>query len=70
MEPLNTQGQQEWSQFAGAQRTLALEANMLQRLQRPQGAVDVVLDTDTFNEIDGLSLKANVCYARLSSLLL
>ena len=28
------------------------ENGLLQRLQHPQGAEDVVLDTDTYNEID------------------
>ena len=27
-------------------------AALLRRLQRPEGPVDVVLDTDTYNEID------------------
>lgn len=31
---------------------ISLQIELLQRLQRPKGKVDVVLDTDTFNEVD------------------
>ena len=45
----------EWSEFAGAEgmwRDYLEDARMIHRLERPVGPVDVVLDTDTFNEID------------------
>ena len=28
------------------------ESERLQKLQRPQGKIDVVIDTDTYNEVD------------------
>lgn len=31
---------------------ISLQIDLLQRLQRPKGKVDVVLDTDAFNEVD------------------
>ncbi len=46
----------DWAAFTGPEKTSG-EANfdntlLIKRLQRPKGPVDVVLDTDTFNEID------------------
>ncbi len=45
----------EWSEFAGSEgirRDFLADAEMIRRLERPTRPVDVVLDTDTFNEID------------------
>ena len=49
------QAKKEWSEFAGAEgarRDYLADAEMIRRLERPNHPVDVVLDTDTFNEID------------------
>jgi inosine-uridine nucleoside N-ribohydrolase len=49
------QAKKEWSEFVGAdgiRRDYLAEARMIRRLERPDHPVDVVLDTDTFNEID------------------
>lgn len=46
---------QEWGEFAGSRAVEAAPvdpARLIKRLQKPVGRVDVVLDTDTFNEID------------------
>ena len=45
----------EWAMFTGSQnaQTRSIDnANLIQRLKKPTGIVDVVLDTDTYNEID------------------
>lgn len=47
--------QREWSEFAGlTEETDQISKNikMLKRLEKPKGKIDVVLDTDTYNEID------------------
>ena len=49
------QAKMEWSEFAGAdgiRRDYFSDADLIRRLERPHRPVDVVLDTDTFNEID------------------
>lgn len=49
------QAKKDWSEFAGAdgiRRDYLADAEMIRRLERPNRPVDVVLDTDTFNEID------------------
>ena len=45
----------QWSEYVGAdggRRDYLADAEMIRRLERPSRPVDVVLDTDTFNEID------------------
>lgn len=47
--------QQEWIEFAGISddgKGQSGNIELLKRLEKPQGMTDVVLDTDTFNEID------------------
>lgn len=49
------QAKKEWSEFAGAEsaaRDYLADAEMIRRLEKPSHPVDVVLDTDTYNEID------------------
>ena len=49
------QAKKYWSEFAGAdgiRRDYLADAELIRRLERPNRPVDVVLDTDTFNEID------------------
>jgi len=42
----------DFSNGAGELHRAAVTPGLLQRLTRPEGAVDAVLDTDTYNEID------------------
>lgn len=51
----NQKVNQTWEEFISAripQRPEVDDATLIRRLQRPTGKVDVVIDTDTFNEID------------------
>lgn len=45
---------QEWETYTSSKSGLAEmdQERMIRRLKKPQGRIDVVLDTDTFNEID------------------
>ena len=46
----------EWEEFAAAEdeHPMDVEKNikLLRRLEKPEGKIDAVLDTDTYNEID------------------
>lgn len=50
----NKKKKQEWQEFAGVVGTKSVidNAKLIQRLEKPKGRVDVVIDTDTYNEID------------------
>ena len=50
----NEKKKQEWQEFAGVVGTKSVidNAKLIQRLEKPKGRVDVVIDTDTYNEID------------------
>lgn len=53
---VNEELKKEWQEFAGleenAEEALEKKARLLLNLKKPQGVVDAVLDTDTYNEID------------------
>lgn len=49
------QMKQTWQEFLGSRKlpkTEVDDAKMIRRLEKPKGKVDVVLDTDTYNEVD------------------
>ena len=52
----NEEMKKEWQDFTcpGGDETDVLRRNvwLLDRLKKPEGIVDAVLDTDTYNEID------------------
>jgi len=45
------QAKEKWEGFAGI-KTAADFSRLIHRLEKPKGVVDVVIDTDTYNEID------------------
>ena len=50
----NEKKKQEWQELAGVAGTKSVidNAKLIRRLEKPKGRVDVVIDTDTYNEID------------------
>lgn len=50
----NNEAQKEWEAFTSASvaKSTADHAKLITRLKKPTGKVDVVIDTDTYNEID------------------
>lgn len=51
----NQQAKKDWSEFTSSrviEKEVIDNAKLVRRLEKPTGKVDVVLDTDTYNEID------------------
>ena len=49
------EAQKDWSEFTSSkvvEKCKEDDAKLVMRLQKPKGKVDVVIDTDTYNEID------------------
>ena len=49
------EAQKDWDEFTSSrvvEKSKVDNAKLVMRLQKPKGKVDVVIDTDTYNEID------------------